>query len=386
MKILQIINSSKPEGGGPIESICQAAKALARNGHDVEMVCLDPPDSPWLKQFAFDVHAVGPASQGYRFCRDLLPWLLANLNRYDCALMNGIWLYPSRALRQAAGKTGVPYFVYTHGMMDPGFKKLFPARHLKKLLYWKLIEHRVIRDARAVFFTCEEEQLLARQSFGPFECTAAIVPYCVGAPPADHGEQLSAFFAAFPDLKGRRLILFLSRVHPKKGCDLLVEAFARNAGPDPSLHLVIAGPDEQDTRARLEARARDLGIEKRLTWTGMLSGPLKWGAFRAADAFALPSHQENFGIAVVEALACGVPVLISDRINIWREIQSAGAGLVETDTADGAAHLLARWLALSPEERNAMRKHADACFAKHFRSEEAADLLVSTLRKFGVKQ
>ena len=89
---------------------------------------------------------------------------------------------------------------------------------------------------------------------------------------------------------------------------------------------------------------------------------------------------------MVEALACGVPVLISDRINIWREIQSAGAGLVETDTADGAAHLLARWLALSPEERNAMRKHADACFAKHFRSEEAADLLVSTLRKFGVKQ
>jgi glycosyltransferase involved in cell wall biosynthesis len=113
----------------------------------------------------------------------------------------------------------------------------------------------------------------------------------------------------------------------------------------------------------------------------MIQDDLKWGAFRAAEAFVLPSHQENFGISVVEALACERPVLISDKVNIWREITTDGAGLCDDDTPDGTHRLLARWLALRPEDRDAMRTKAQACFQKHFQVEGVARHLIDLLTR-----
>jgi glycosyltransferase involved in cell wall biosynthesis len=116
-----------------------------------------------------------------------------------------------------------------------------------------------------------------------------------------------------------------------------------------------------------------------ISFTGMLSGPVKWGAFSAAEAFVLPSHQENFGIAVVEALACGTPVLISNKVNIWREIEGDGAGFVENDDLRGTANLLARWLATPPELRLGMKQNAANCFSKRFEIERATDSLLAII-------
>ena len=140
------------------------------------------------------------------------------------------------------------------------------------------------------------------------------------------------FSNSFPQLRGKRLLLFLGRLHEKKGCELLLEAFvaARNsADVDPSLHLVMAGPCAD--QKYLEHLKRLAAENSAVTFTGMLAGSSKWGALSAADAFILPSHQENFGIAVVEALACGTPVLISKEVNIWREIDADQAGYAEDD-------------------------------------------------------
>jgi glycosyltransferase involved in cell wall biosynthesis len=134
-------------------------------------------------------------------------------------------------------------------------------------------------------------------------------------------------------LRGKRLLLFMGRLHPKKGCDLLLEAWATTLANDPAWHLVFAGPDELQWQQTLAARAAALGLADRVTWTGMLRDTMKWSAFFAAEVFALPSHQENFGIAVAESLACGVPVLISREVNIWREIEAVHAGLVASDTS-----------------------------------------------------
>jgi glycosyltransferase involved in cell wall biosynthesis len=135
------------------------------------------------------------------------------------------------------------------------------------------------------------------------------------------------------------LILFLGRIHEKKGCDLLLRAWKevlssgmRNIS---DIHLVMAGPADHAYGAEMKELAGKLGIGTRVTWTGMITGDLKWGSLRAADAFILPSHQENFGVSVVEALACGVPVLISNKVNIWREIEEDNAGLVENDDLGG---------------------------------------------------
>ncbi len=170
--------------------------------------------------------------------------------------------------------------------------------------------------------------------------------------------QREAFLRSFPELRNKRLLLFLGRLHEKKGCDLLIDAFAAVSRENPALHLVLAGPDAGGMQAALSRRAAALGLSA-ITWTGMLRGDAKWGAFRAAEAFVLPSHQENFGIAVTEALACGVPVLISKRVNIWREIEQDNAGLVDDDTAAGTQRLLRRWLALAPAERSAMATRAE---------------------------
>jgi glycosyltransferase involved in cell wall biosynthesis len=181
----------------------------------------------------------------------------------------------------------------------------------------------------------------------------------------------ASFLQSFPELQGKRVLLFLGRIHPKKGCDLLVEAFAAVGQSESSWHLVMAGPDDVGMQAVLAQHAARLGL-KNITWTGMLEGDLKWGALHAAEAFVLPSHQENFGIAVTEALACGTPVLISNKVNIWREIVADGAGLVEDDSLAGTRQLLRSWFDLSAAERELMANNAAQCFTRRFHIHSAA--------------
>jgi len=130
-----------------------------------------------------------------------------------------------------------------------------------------------------------------------------------------------------------------------------IEAFALLAKDHPGIDLVMAGPDQTCWRPKLEALAKQRGVASRIHWTGPLFGDAKWGAMYGADAFALPSHQENFGIAVAEALGCGTPVLISDQVDIWREIEAAGAGLVGPDTVQGTEAVLRQWLAMVDADR-----------------------------------
>jgi glycosyltransferase involved in cell wall biosynthesis len=139
--------------------------------------------------------------------------------------------------------------------------------------------------------------------------------------------------------------------------------------------LVMAGPDEEGLRPQLEAQAKGLRISARVHWTGMLEGDLKWGAFYAAEAFVLPSHQENFGIAVVEALACGVPVIISDKVNIWPDIAHDEAGIVNPDTVEGTYRSMTILLAMQPEERRRMIGRGLECFRARYEMTRTAQAL-----------
>ena len=372
MRILNVITSVDPASGGPIENVTQMSRVVGAE-HVFEIASLDAPDAPHVAACPIKVHAFGPTKGGvYAYSPTLAPWLRAHRRDYDAVLVRGIWQYGSYATWRALRRTSTPYFVFPHGMLDPWFKRTYPLKHLKKLLYWPWAEFRVLCDARAVCFTSEEERILARQSFRFYRAREAVVNYGTAAPPDDSQAQLAAFYQSFPKTRGKRLLLFLSRIHVKKGADLLIEAFARVAARDANLQLVMAGPDQQNLRDALQTQAEKLGIGARITWTGMVQGDLKWGAYRAAEAFVLPSHQENFGIVVAEALACGVPVLISDKINIWREIQAAGAGLVAPDTIEGTTINLGKWLELDDATRAQMSENARRCFAAHFEIEAAA--------------
>jgi len=202
------------------------------------------------------------------------------------------------------------------------------------------------------------------------------VRYGTAAPSGDLEAQKQVFLARYPELGGKRLLLFMSRIHPKKGCDLLIEAFARVLGGNNSWRLVMAGPDQVAWQKRLIDLAETLGIADRICWTGMLTGDLKWGLLRSAEVLGLPSHSENFGIVVAEALACGLPVLISNRVNIWREIVEDKAGFVASDTLEGTEHLIRSWIDLSADDRNRMSERARQCFFDRFEIRRAATSLV----------
>lgn len=388
MRILHSIRSVNPEAGGPIEGVNQVSKIHREGDHVVEIVSLDSPDDPWVKEAPFPTHALGPVAGKFGFTRAFVPWMRRQMHEYDNIIVNGIWQYNSLGIWQALRRSSKPYYVFPHGMLDPWFKQAHPLKHLKKWLYWPWAEYRVLRDACGVCFTCEEERWLARKSFWLYRCAERVVNYGTAAPAEDGGRQRELFFERFPQLRGKRIVLFMGRLHQKKGCDLLIKAFYRYMCHQPAgrsesggVYLVMAGPDQVNWLPKLQALAASLGIADRVTWPGMLTGDLKMGALWAAEIFALPSHQENFGIAVVEAMACGVPVLISNKVNIWREIEQDQAGLVENDDETGAFNLLRRWFSLSTDVQQKYREHARRCFANRFEIRQAARSLIALLEQ-----
>lgn len=380
LRVIHVVRSLRAETGGLAAAVRHIVATQRASGDEVTIVSLDPADAGEA-----GVVVVGERSHGYGYAADLAPWLRAHAGGCDAVCVHGLWQYPGLGTWRALRGSGTPYIVYCHGMLDVWFKRAHPLKHLKKWLYWPWAEYRVLRDAAAVCFTAEEERRRARESFWLYRARERIVSLGIESPPAEARRQLDAFGAAAPLLRDRRFLLFLGRVHPKKGVDLLIEGYAeawRGRGDAPL--LAVAGPGGDEAYAqRLRAEAERRGIASKVVWLPMLSGDVKWGALRACEAFALISHQENFGVAVVEALACGKPVLISDQIAIHREIAADGAGIVETDTAAGAGAALARWRDCAAAERRAMAEAAEACFRQRFEIGRATESLRALIREVG---
>jgi glycosyltransferase involved in cell wall biosynthesis len=201
-----------------------------------------------------------------------------------------------------------------------------------------------------------------------------------------------AFQEKCPELNGSPYFLFLGRIHEKKGVDILINAYKENkinisASAIPGMRfpkLVVAGPGlETPYGKRIKSLVSESpDIQDSIFFPGMMTGDAKWGAFYGSQAFVLPSHQENFGIAVVEALACRKPVLISNQVNIWREIESSGAGFVAPDTLEGTISLFQRWNKSRREDKQRMQFGAGHSFEKYFSMDETAgrfrDALKST--------
>lgn len=364
MRVLHLVTTIDPKAGG----VSEAIRSLLEYGppeYQQEIASIDDPAAPFLKEIPAPVHAFGPATSVYARSPRLRQWLTANRHHYDGVFVHGLWDYPGlAALQTLPGRT--PYAVFPHGMLDPYFKHAFPKKHLKKWLYWLPVQYWVLRRAYKVLFTCDMEEKLAEESFWLHRWDPVSVAFGATGPTGDPDQQREAFLSAFPQLRGKRFLLFLGRIHRKKGCDLLLEAFQRIASQHPDLDLVMAGPDQQGWQPELEAAVAQAGLSDRVHWPGMLSGDVKWGAFYACEAFILPSHQENFGIAVAEAMACGRAVLVSDKVNIAPDIAADGAGLMEPDTSEGTLRLLERWLTLSPEERAAMAEQARRTFESRY--------------------
>jgi len=396
-----------PATGGPCQGLRHSIPAMAGLGVVSEVASLDAPDAMFPVTDPFPVHRLGPARGPWAYAAGLMPWLLENLGRFDAVIIHGLWLYHGHAVRKAVAQLkarGLPagsklprVMVMPHGMLDPYFQRA-PGRRLKAIrnwIYWKLVESPVVHAADALLFTCAEEMRLAQDTFSPYHPNAQLnIGYGVAEPPSPTPSTKAAFAAACPGLGERPYFLFLSRIHPKKGVELLIRAYVEEARKVEGRKvggregggfaaLVIAGPLDSGYAAEMQALAAELvaplGGLAEIHFPGMLTGEAKWGAFHGCEAFVLPSHQENFGIAVVEALACGKPVLISKQVNIWREIVGTDAGLVDDNTEDGTLRLLGSWLG-DPERARQMAGKARGCYAAYFSIEQAARALDQALR------
>lgn len=392
MKVLRVIASMDPASGGPCQGIRNAIPEMKKLGVHTEVVCLDRPDASFIALDNFAIYALGPGKTSWAYAPLLMPWLLAKLKDYDVVVVHGLWQYHGHAVRKAlqklkhSGENKLPScYVMPHGMLDPYFQKA-SGRKLKAIrnwFYWKLIESNIINQADGVLFTCEEELRLARVTFTPYHPKKELnVGYGIEAPPVFQESMQDAFAEKCPEIQDQKYILFLSRIHTKKGVDLLVTAYKNilEKMKDCPL-LVIAGPGMESPYGLSLKQTVDNHpqMRQKVFFPGMLSGDAKWGAFYGADAFILPSHQENFGISVAEALACHQPVLISDQVNIWREIEQAGAGFVAADTLEGTLQLLEKWISLKSDDQQKMSENAYKAYETNFAIAPAAKLVFETL-------
>lgn len=377
-----------PTSGGPCQGIRNTNPELVIHGITREVVSLDDPNSSFLGSDDFIIHALGPAVGPWQYSSRLMPWLITNIPRFDVIIINGLWSYSDYAgwravctIKQTAKKSGstLPMpkvYVMPHGMLDPYFQRA-PDRKLKALrnwVYWKIVERKIVNDADGLFFTCEKEMQLARQTFTPYHPKKEVnVGYGIIAPPTYDITMKEAFEKVCPGVVNKPFLLFLSRINKKKGVEMLITAYAElvkkaNASGIDIIKLVIAGPDANygyGTKIQQMA-ASNPEIKDHVFFPGMLTGKTKWGALYLCDAFILPSHQENFGIAIVEAMACKKAVLVSDQVNIWQEIKNGNGGLVENDTMDGTIQLLEKWQSLNSPEKQNIGENAFKIYRTHF--------------------
>lgn len=397
--ILHIVTDMDPTKGGVCQSVRTMIAGLTQLGVHNELVSLDNPDAPYNRADNFIIHARGEGKGPWRYNPAYRSWLLENIHRFDVLVVHGIWLYHTYSARKALsdlkarsapGAKMPKLFIMPHGMLDPYFqgaggRKLKAARNW---LYWKLLEGKNVNSADGMLFTSESERVLARKPFSPYQPKREwVVGLGIEEPPVSKPAMQDAFLAKCPGVANHTYLLFLGRVHEKKGVELLVEAYKNerkkmNSVTDNSFPaLVIAGPGldtayGQDVQQRVKASP---SISSHVFFPGMLEGPAKWGAFYGCNAFVLPSHQENFGIAVVEAMACGKPVLISNQVNIWQPITAGGAGLAADDNYEGTLELLQKWTYLSPEEQRMAGLNARNCFEKEFAMAPASRRLLDAV-------
>jgi glycosyltransferase involved in cell wall biosynthesis len=324
LRILHVIGDLAPFSGGPAKAGFEMARAVARLGHEVAIYTTDfgqPPAAPReerrdgvrLRFFRLTAPRIWLASWAMRAA------LKRDLPGFDLLHIHSLYLFHDWAAGGLALRLAKPYIVRPHGTLDP---YIFQRRRLKKILFDLWFQNRILAGASAIHYTAEEEMRLA----APFVHGAPGVVIPNGLDPADYVRlpRSGSFRAHHPEIGDRRILLFLGRINFKKGLDILAASVGRLARQD--IHLAIAGPDG-GYLAEAKRFVAEAGIESRTSFVGMLQGEAKLGAFADASLFLLPSYSENFGISVIEAMACGLPVVISDKVNIWREVVADGAGL-----------------------------------------------------------
>ncbi|MGH9821894.1 MAG: glycosyltransferase [Blastocatellia bacterium] len=337
MRILHVIPSLSPIHGGPSYAMEVLARGLSSSGVDVHIATTDD-DGPGRRAgvpLGEPVSIDGAVrfyfkrqTRFYKFSRPMTRWLAHNVESYDLVHVHALFSYASYSACRLARSRGIPYIIRPLGVLNKwGMEKRRPA--LKRLSL-RLIESRLIAGAAAMHYTSEQERREA-ESWG-VRAPGVVIP--IGIEVSTEVHLPDPFIARFPFAAGRRVALFLSRIDPKKGLEILIEAFRIVREQEPLALLVIAGEGPDHYKKALKRLADDLGVGDSILWTGFLQGADKQSALAASRVFVLPSYSENLGIAPLEAMAAGVPCVLSDHVAIAPDVERSGAGFVVSAQPD----------------------------------------------------
>jgi glycosyltransferase involved in cell wall biosynthesis len=247
-----------------------------------------------------------------------------SIRAVDIVHLHTLWNPINVIARQECARHRRPYVLMPHGMLDP---YSLTVKRWRKAIYLWAVERRNILAAQRLIYTTEEEMRLA--AITSFTTPKGVVIPLGGDVPCEDSEELaSGFLERFPRARGRRQLLFLGRLHFKKGLDRILMVLPAIAKAFPDVLLTVVGDGARKFEAALKSAITAQGLENNVMMTGRLDGGAKWGAYASAELFLLPSRQENFAITVAEAMQMGIPVVISNRVNTWGYVEDAGAGVV----------------------------------------------------------
>jgi glycosyltransferase involved in cell wall biosynthesis len=331
LRILQIVPSLSLVYGGPSQMVLGLSKGLAAQNIEVTILTtnangdigqapLDVPLNQAITQDGYQIRYFHCSPfRRYKFSIGLLSWLFQHAQEYDLAHIHALFSPVSSAAALIARSKQLPYILRPLGTLDPA--DLQKKKQLKRL-YATLVERSNLAGAAAVHFTSDQEAKVSER-FGAVT-RDIVLPLGVELP----NPGLTQLQLGIP--VGQPIVLFMSRIDPKKGLDLLLPALEKLLAEGVGFHFVLAGANPQDPAYEEQIRSliQASPLSNCTTITGFVSGAAKTQLLQAADLFVLPSYYENFGIAVAEAMAAGVPVVVSDQVHIWQEIERAQAGWI----------------------------------------------------------
>ncbi|RPG55684.1 MAG: glycosyltransferase [Flavobacteriales bacterium TMED235] len=363
IKILRIIHSLDPKWGGPPNAIIDHSKYLINLGLEVDILVNDEIEKKHPKVLGLNIFKMGKGQLGqYGFNLKMFIWLYKNRKKYDFFIIHGLWSFYSLLARILVPKK---FFIFTHGQLDPYFGLNF-SKSLKKKIYWSLIEKKNLLKCKSILVTTKHEKMLLNQTYvNTKNIKKNIIRYGIFKKNINKKRIKKIFHKKYPFLKNKNFLLFLGRFHSKKGCDILINSIKFLKERKIEFYFLLAGPESKE-KNYFKKISKNLGLQQNIYWSDAIYGDIKFGAILASDAMVLPSHGENFGVALVESLSMSRPVITTNKVNIYKDLLKYNAGIVSKDNLKSFTKSLIYFNSLTKTQRKKLSQNSLKCFNMNF--------------------
>ena len=382
MKILFVIPALGSVYGGPSQCVLDLAQALGCQGVELDIVAttangatrLNVPTQTWIQEKFYRIQYFSYWNFiDYKFSWSLTGWLLQNISNYDLVHTHTIFCYPTLPAYWACQLHQIPYIMTPHGMLEPW---ALAYKSWKKTPYFKLIEKPALQRASAIQMLASTEANNIKQL--GLKSPLVIIPNGIYQEDFQDLPSPEIFYQQFPETRHKTVILFLGRIDPKKGLDLLAIAFGKVHAQFPETHLVLAGPDNINFSPTVKGYFSEVHCLEAVTFTGMLTGSLKYAALAAADIYVAPSYSEGFSVSVLEGMASGLPCIITTGCNFPEAGIEKAALVVDINAKKITDALL--WCLVNSEEAKQMGDRARKFIFENYTWDNISKVIINTYK------